>query len=160
MKASISVFIANGINQKTKNIVRFEVFMAVTMKNGVIWDVTLCGSCKNRRFRGTYHVHHQSDKTQPARNNINSNHVVSSSPILVTLMMEAIHSSESLVLTRATQRNIPDDTILLFNKEHCFLVFGTMFAGISLLGVQKKLLPLSSGLERKPSNQARKYLLV
>jgi hypothetical protein len=32
---------------------RFEVFMAVTMKNGVFWDVTLCGSCKNRRFGGT-----------------------------------------------------------------------------------------------------------
>jgi hypothetical protein len=30
--------------------VRFEVFTAVTMKNGVFWDVTLCGSCKNRRF--------------------------------------------------------------------------------------------------------------
>jgi hypothetical protein len=34
-------------------VVRFEVFTAVTMKNGVFWDVTLCGSCKNRRFRGT-----------------------------------------------------------------------------------------------------------
>jgi hypothetical protein len=33
--------------------IRFEVFMAVTMKNGVFWDVTLCGSCKNRRFGGT-----------------------------------------------------------------------------------------------------------
>jgi hypothetical protein len=33
--------------------VRFEIFMAVTMKNGVFWDVTPCGSCKNRRFRGT-----------------------------------------------------------------------------------------------------------
>jgi hypothetical protein len=32
--------------------VRFEVFMAVTMKNGVFWDVTSCGSCKNRRFGG------------------------------------------------------------------------------------------------------------
>jgi hypothetical protein len=28
--------------------VRFEVFTAVTMKNGVFWDVTPCGSCKNR----------------------------------------------------------------------------------------------------------------
>jgi hypothetical protein len=27
--------------------VRFEVFTAVTMKNGVCWDVTPCGSCKN-----------------------------------------------------------------------------------------------------------------
>jgi hypothetical protein len=33
--------------------VRFEVFMAVIMKNGVFWDVRRCGSCKNRRFGGT-----------------------------------------------------------------------------------------------------------
>jgi hypothetical protein len=29
------------------NKVRFEVFTAVTMKNGVFWVVTPCGSCKN-----------------------------------------------------------------------------------------------------------------
>jgi hypothetical protein len=33
--------------------VRFEVFTAVAMKNGVFWDVMPCGSCKNRRFEGT-----------------------------------------------------------------------------------------------------------
>jgi hypothetical protein len=33
-------------------LVRFEVFSAVTMKNCVFWDVTPCGSCKNRRFGG------------------------------------------------------------------------------------------------------------
>jgi hypothetical protein len=26
---------------------------AFIKKNGVFWDVTLCGSCKNRRFGGT-----------------------------------------------------------------------------------------------------------
>jgi hypothetical protein len=31
----------------------FEVFTAVTMKNGVFWDVTLCGSCNDRSFGGT-----------------------------------------------------------------------------------------------------------
>jgi hypothetical protein len=36
-----------------RRYIRFEVFMAVTMKNGVFWDVTPCGSCKNRRFGGT-----------------------------------------------------------------------------------------------------------
>jgi hypothetical protein len=36
-------------------------------------------------------------------------HVVPISPILVTLMMEAIRSSETSVLTRATWRNITED---------------------------------------------------
>jgi hypothetical protein len=37
----------------TTNYARFEVFTAVTMKNAIIWDVTLCSSCMNRCFGGT-----------------------------------------------------------------------------------------------------------
>jgi hypothetical protein len=55
---------------KVLNYVTFEIFTAVTMKNAVFWDVTSCGSCKNRR------------------------------------------SSETLALTRAARRNIPEYTIL------------------------------------------------
>jgi hypothetical protein len=43
--------------------------------------------------------------------------VVPSSPILVALIMEALGSSETLVLRRATWRSIPEDGILHFENE-------------------------------------------
>jgi hypothetical protein len=78
------------------------------MKNDVFWDFTLCGSCRNRRFKGTYRLHHQGDKV--LRLLVIANAVPRSS-IFVILMMEAICSTETSVLTRATQNNIPEDGI-------------------------------------------------
>jgi hypothetical protein len=45
--------------------------------------------------------------------------VVPSSPILVTLMAEAISSYETSVLTRVTRHNIPEDGILVELSSIC-----------------------------------------
>jgi hypothetical protein len=70
--------------------------------NAVFWVVTPGGSCKNRHFGGTLRLHHQGDKHRRAVNN----------PMLITLMMEGLHSSETIVLKRATRRNIQEDGII------------------------------------------------
>jgi hypothetical protein len=94
--------------------------MAVTMKNAVFWHVAPCGSCKNRHFGRMHRLHHQGDKNQRAvtrnrstmgRNMCTTANVVPSSPILVTLTIEEMRSSETSVLTRTTHRNIKEDAV-------------------------------------------------
>jgi hypothetical protein len=93
------------------------------MKNAVFWDVTSCDSYQNRRFGGniasiitaTTIGELATDLATEARCRllITAN-IISSSPILVTLMMEAICSTEMPGLTRATRRSFPEDSILYY----------------------------------------------
>jgi hypothetical protein len=83
------------------------------LKNAIFWDVTPCGSCESRRFGGTYRPNYEAEKNKRARNNVRLLGCgavwLSQEPtfrILFTLMMDAIHPSETSVLTRATLRQI------------------------------------------------------
>jgi hypothetical protein len=40
------------VSRELSRYIRFELFVAVTMKNSAFCDVKPCGSCTNRRFKG------------------------------------------------------------------------------------------------------------
>jgi hypothetical protein len=103
----------------------------VTMKNAVFWDVTRCGCCKNRRFRGTLRLHHQGYQKRRTKTDVLTcvrlllvtANVIASSPIIFTLIMETIRSSETSTLLRPIRRNIPEYGIFLFFYFFLTLLF-------------------------------------
>jgi hypothetical protein len=88
--------------------------MAVTMKNSIVWDVTLCGPCKNQPFGG------MCSKLQL----IVTVNIVPVSLILSTLMFVAICSSKTSVFIRATRCHIPEMTFFMattMNTSNLFI---------------------------------------
>jgi hypothetical protein len=76
------------------------------MKNSVLWDITPCGSCKNHLVF-----------LRSVRRLLVTANVSPRSPILVTLMMDAIYFFETSTLRGATHHNIKEDCIL--HKHRC-----------------------------------------
>jgi hypothetical protein len=111
------------------------------MNKAVFWNVTPCGSCKNRRFANliasiirltrigqlrTLAVTNNRRTLRKIRLLVTAN--VLSAPILITLMKEAMRSSERSVLTRTMRRNILEDRTLTLMSV-CWDCFQSLVTG-------------------------------
>jgi hypothetical protein len=72
----------------------------------IFWEMTPCGSYKNRLFGGTYRLSSVPYESLPIQELTTSFCACSHS---YTLKMEAIRSSETSLLIRSTRRHLPED---------------------------------------------------
>jgi hypothetical protein len=102
-----------------------EVFTAVNMKNVVFWDISPCGSCRNRRFVRTYRLYPPGENIQRTKNTLarasdcsTLRSIVAIANMFLVLCFHpddgggGIFSSETSIPTRTSRRHIPEDDIL------------------------------------------------
>jgi hypothetical protein len=97
---------------KLVQFVRFEVSTAVTMMIIIFWEMTPCGSYKNRRFGGSYSLHLQGARVRAGHSLCLYKSLQLRSVTCLhscTLKMETIRSSETSVLIRVTRCHLPED---------------------------------------------------
>jgi hypothetical protein len=89
------------------------------MKDAVFWDMTILCFCKNRLFRRTYRLHFQGEIICIAS--------------IFRVEDEAIHSSDTLVLTRTTQHHVTDDSILSFCRSENLKSYTVILCGMLII---------------------------
>jgi hypothetical protein len=91
------------------------------MKSGVFWDVTPCGSCKNRCFGGTLRLLHQSENAAVVLGTSDCNKEIA------TLLQDKAYTK----LKKNPMESIEHKTVLQkkspFSEEVCQQVFTTGF---------------------------------
>jgi hypothetical protein len=95
VSTSIQMQFSVGSNEQIFLLANFKFLWSIqisdfeksqlALKNDVFWDITQCGSCKNRRFGRTYPRRHQVNKNRRAKNY--TANVVPILPIPLTLII-------------------------------------------------------------------------
>jgi hypothetical protein len=114
--------------------------MAVTMKSAIFWGVMPCVSCKNRRFRGTYCLHHKVGKNQRTRNKVLLRSVLQ---LLVTAKVPSllIHSTQLMeAVLSLKHRFIQTPHDVVSQNTALFIIYWIMFQRFHILNLNVRQL--------------------
>jgi hypothetical protein len=89
----------------------------VDLKNAVFWDVALCRSCVNRRFRGTYRLHVQGRKIREPGASVS----------------RWLQTELPVAHRRSTRPRIPEDGILHSHRRENLKSYNSRFLFMCIL---------------------------